>query len=148
MLSFNEIACRRDGKSLFTEINCVIHAGQKVGLTGANGCGKSSLFAMIQGDLEPDVGVISMQQHVGITHVAQETESSEKSALDYVIDGDRHLRSIQRAIEECPEGEGERLATLLSDLDQAGGYTVNSRAGALLNGALMSCYFSMSPPTI
>jgi len=134
MLSFNEIACRRDGKSLFTEINCVIHAGQKVGLTGANGCGKSSLFAMIQGDLEPDVGAISMQQHVGITHVAQETESSEKSALDYVIDGDRHLRSVQRSIEECPEGEGERLATLLSDLDQAGGYTVNSRAGALLNG--------------
>jgi len=119
MLSFNEIACRRDGKSLFTEINCVIHSGQKVGLTGANGCGKSSLFAMIQGDLEPDTGSITLQQHVGITHVAQETESSEKSA---------------KSIESCPEDEGERLGALLADLDQAGGYTVNSRAGALLNG--------------
>ena len=134
MLSFNEIACRRDGKVLFADLSCVIHAGQKVGLTGANGCGKSSLFAMIQGTLEPDTGSISLQQHVGITHVAQETESSSRSALDYVVDGDQRLRTVQAAIDNCGESDGERLANLLADLDQAGGYTVHSRAGALLNG--------------
>lgn len=134
MLSFNEIACRRDGKVLFADLSCVIHAGQKVGLTGANGCGKSSLFAMIQGTLEPDTGSISLQQHVGITHVAQETVSSSRSALDYVVDGDQKLRAVQARIDNCGEDDGEKLANLLADLDQAGGYTVQSRAGALLNG--------------
>ncbi len=131
MLSLNDVACRRDGKRLFGD---VIHAGQKVGLTGANGTGKSSLFAMIQGTLEPDTGSISLQQHVGITHVAQETVSSDRSALDYVVDGDQKLRRLQSAIERCSDQDGERLASLMSDLEQAGGYTVQSRAGALLNG--------------
>ncbi|WP_088922055.1 ATP-binding cassette domain-containing protein [Granulosicoccus antarcticus] len=134
MLSLNDVACRRDGKRLFGDVNCVIHAGQKVGLTGANGTGKSSLFAMIQGTLEPDTGSISLQQHVGITHVAQETQSSERSALDYVVDGDQKLRLIQTAIDQCSDQEGERLAVHLSDLEQAGGYTIQSRAGSLLNG--------------
>ncbi len=134
MLSFNDVACRRDGNVLFADVSCVVHAGQKVGLTGANGCGKSSLFAMIQGTLEADSGVISLQQHIGITHVAQETHSSERSALDYVVDGDQRLREVQTNIDTCPEDNGERLATLLADLDQAGGYTIQSRAGALLNG--------------
>ncbi|MFT4728857.1 MAG: ATP-binding cassette subfamily F protein 3 [Granulosicoccus sp.] len=134
MLSFNEIACRRDGKVLFADLTCVIHAGQKVGLTGANGCGKSSMFAMIQGTLEPDNGSISLQQQVGITHVAQETAASTRSALDYVVDGDQKLRAVQAGIDKCGENDGERLANLLADLDQADGYTVQSRAGALLNG--------------
>jgi len=134
MLSFNDIACRRDGKQLFADVNCVIHAGQKVGLTGANGCGKSSLFAMIQGSLEPDTGTILLQQHVGITHVAQEAQSSERSALDYVVDGDQNLRKLQRKIDQCGDGDGERLAMLLADVEQAGGYTVQPRAGSLLNG--------------
>ena len=134
MLSFNEVACRRDGKRLFADVSCVIHSGQKVGLTGANGTGKSSLFAMIQGTLEPDTGTISLQQHVGITHVAQETPQSQRTALDYVIDGDQPLRRVQAAVEQCGDDDGEQLASLLADLDQAGGYTVKSRAGALLNG--------------
>ncbi|MFK7854362.1 MAG: ATP-binding cassette domain-containing protein [Granulosicoccus sp.] len=134
MLSFSDVACRRDGKQLFKSVSCVIHAGQKVGLTGANGTGKSSLFAMIQGTLEPDTGTISLQQQVGITHVAQETPSSDRSALDYVIDGDVKVRALQHDIAQCDEAQGERLATLLADLDQAGGYTVQSRAGSLLNG--------------
>lgn len=134
MLSFNDVGCRRDGKPLFGDLNGVIHAGQKVGLTGANGTGKSSLFAMIRGDLEPDTGRISLHQHVGITHVAQETSSSDRSAQDFVIDGDKSLRDLQSRIDDCSESDGTLLATLLTDLEQAGGYTVQSRAGALLNG--------------
>jgi len=85
MLSFNDVGCRREGKLLFSNVNCVIHAGQKIGLTGANGCGKSSLFAMIQGSLEADTGVISLQQNVGITHVAQETPSSLPIILIWML---------------------------------------------------------------
>lgn len=134
MLSFNDVACRRDGKLLFSDVSCVVHAGQKVGLTGANGCGKSSLFSMIQGSLEPDAGVISLQQNVGITHVAQETASSSKSALEFVIDGDQPLRRLQKQIDACSDGDGEMLANRLADFEQAGGYTIKSRAGALLHG--------------
>lgn len=134
MLSFNDVACRRDGKLLFSSLSCVVHAGLKVGLTGANGCGKSSLFAMIQGSIEPDTGAVSLQQNVGITHVAQETPSSSRSALDYVIDGDQQLRKLEAQIEACGDDQGEQLASTLADLDQAGGYTIKSRAGALLHG--------------
>lgn len=134
MLSFNDVSCRRDGNLLFADVNCVIHAGQKVGLTGANGTGKSSLFAMIQGGLEPDTGSIVLQQHIGITHVAQETQSTDRSAIDFVIDGDQTIRRLQQDIASCPDSDGEKLATLLTELEQAGGYTIHSRAGALLNG--------------
>ena len=134
MLSFNDVACRRDGKLLFSGVNCIVHAGQKVGLTGANGCGKSSLFAMIQGALEPDNGVIALQQNVGITHVDQQTPSSERSALDYVIDGDKRVRELELAIDQCTGDQGEQLANRLADYEQAGGYTIKSRAGALLHG--------------
>lgn len=134
MLSFNNVACRRDGKQLFDDLNCVVHSGQKVGLTGANGCGKSSLFAMIQGELEPDEGVISLQQNMGITHVAQETPSSSRSALDYVIDGDAHLRKLEAAVENCDDSQGELLATTLTEFEQCGGYTIKPRAGSLLHG--------------
>ncbi len=134
MLSFNDVACRRDGNLLFSGVSCVVHAGQKVGLTGANGCGKSSLFAMIQGALEPDRGVISLQQNIGITHVAQETASSSRSALDFVIDGDHRVRHLEAAIDACSEAQGEQLANRLADFEQAGGYTIKSRVGALLHG--------------
>ena len=134
MLSFNDVACRRDGRLLFSDVSCIVHSGQKVGLTGANGCGKSSLFAMIQGSLEPDTGVISLQQNVGITHVDQQTPSSERSALDYVIDGDKHIRRLEALIDECSADQGELLANHLADYEQAGGYTIKSRAGALLHG--------------
>ena len=118
MLSFNDVACRRDGKLLFSQISCVIHAGQKVGLTGANGCGKSSLFAMIQGHLEPDTGSITRPQNVGITHVAQEMPNSDSSALDYVVDGDQMLRKLEAAISACGDQDGERIATLLGSLNK------------------------------
>jgi len=133
MLSFNNIACRRDRSLLFSRISLVIHYGQKVGLTGANGCGKSSLFAMIQGELEPDDGDISLQQNITITHVAQETHSSDAPAIEYVIDGDKKVRAIQHALQNVADN-GEQHAMLLVDYEQAGGYSVNARAGALLNG--------------
>ncbi len=133
MLSFNNIACRRDRTLLFNGVSLVIHRGQKVGLTGANGCGKSSLFAMIQGELEPDDGDISLQQNITVTHVAQETHSSDAPAIEYVIDGDRKVRSIQRALQDVADN-GEQHALLLADFEQAGGYSINARAGALLNG--------------
>lgn len=135
MLTFTDVACRRGGDILFENANFVVQRGQKLGLTGANGSGKSSLFGMILGRLEADVGAISLQNQVDITHVAQETPSSDVSALDYVLDGDKRLRELEAAIAESEaQGEGERHAELLTLFDECGGWSSAARAGALLEG--------------
>lgn len=133
MLSFKNLACRRDTEVLFGDVNQVIFRGQKVGVTGANGCGKSSLFLMVLDRLEPDDGEIDIQSGVVVAHVAQETSSSERSALDFVIDGDENLRAIERQLDASAD-DGNRTATLLGEYDAAGGYTAKSRAGGLLHG--------------
>ena len=135
MLTLNNIACRRGSEILFENVNLVIQRGQKVGLTGANGTGKSSLFAMIQGELDTDSGEISLQQQVTITHVAQEMQSSDRPAIDYVVDGDQRLRQLEALMEQASKaGQGEKHASLLADFEQAEGYSAEARAGSLLNG--------------
>lgn len=133
MLSFKNLACRRDTEVLFGDVNQVIYRGQKVGVTGANGCGKSSLFLMILGQLEPDDGEIDIQSGVVVAHVAQETHSSDRPALDFVIDGDEKLRSIERQLADAGS-DGNRTANLLGEFDAVGGYTAKARAGSLLHG--------------
>ena len=134
MLTLNDVACRRDGKLLFERASLVVHPGQKVGLTGANGTGKSSLFAMIRGVIEPDDGEILLPRGVGITHVAQETPGTSRSALDHVVDGDARVRALETEMAALGDDDGVRHAALLAEFDEAGGWSVAARAGALLNG--------------
>jgi ATP-binding cassette, subfamily F, member 3 len=79
---------------LFANASFTIHKGQKVGVTGANGVGKSSLFALLRNELHLDEGDFSMPPGLEIAHVAQETPAVGCSAIDYVIDGDRELRHL------------------------------------------------------
>ena len=133
MLSFNAVACRRDGTLLFDGASFTVQRGMKVGLTGANGTGKSSLFAMVLGALEPDAGSVDLQNGVGITHVAQETPGSARSAIDHVLDGDRPLRELEAAVEACGD-DGTRRAELLARYEEIDGWSAPARAGALLDG--------------
>ena len=112
----------------------VIHAGQKLGLAGANGSGKSSLLAMIVGDLEPDDGDLSLQSSARLTHIAQETASTSQTAIDYVIEGDQQLLTLQHAIDQAVQSDPLKHAELLADFESAGGYRIQSVAGSLLNG--------------
>jgi len=135
MLNFKNIAIRRGNRLLFNAASFTIHKSQKIGLTGANGTGKSSLFAMLLGTLHSDEGEFSMPPNLEIAHVAQETPALECSALDYVLDGDRELRALQQQLHEAEQAhEGLKLAELHSALDHIGGYTAHARAGRLLNG--------------
>jgi len=134
MLSLNNVCCRRDGRVLFAGASMVIHAGQKLGLAGANGSGKSSLLAMIVGDLEPDDGDLSVQNSARITHIAQETPSTSQLAIDYVIEGDQQLLALQKAIAAAEQHDPLKHAELLADFESAGGYRIQSVAGSLLNG--------------
>ncbi|MDD5267425.1 MAG: ATP-binding cassette domain-containing protein [Methylococcales bacterium] len=135
MLNFKNIALRRGARVLFANSSFTIHKGQKVGFTGANGAGKSSLFALVKNELHLDEGDFSMPPNLEIAHVAQETPAVSSSAIDYVIDGDQELRRLQNQLTLAEEsGDGLKQAELHAALDTIGGYTAQARASRLMNG--------------
>ncbi len=135
MLRFNQLSLRRGTRLLFSNTNLTIHPGHRVGLTGANGTGKSSLFAMIKDEIHADEGDFYLPKDWVIAHVAQETPSDDRAAIEYVLDGDFELRQTEQALSEAEQAHrGERSAELHAHLDTIGGYTARSRAARLLNG--------------
>ncbi|WP_020394897.1 ATP-binding cassette domain-containing protein [Thiolinea disciformis] len=131
MLVFSDISIRRGSKALLDNTTFSIHPGQKVGLTGANGVGKSTLFALIRGELGQDKGNFSMPPAWVLAHVKQETPSSSQTALEYALHGDAEYIRLQ---EEIAVAEGVRLGELHARLDAIDGYTAESRAATLLHG--------------
>ncbi len=135
MLNFNGITLRRGRQVLLEQSNFTLYNTWKVGVTGANGVGKSSLFALIRGQLQTDSGTFSMPPNLEIAYVAQETPAVSQIALDYVMDGDRELRQLQRQLEQAQiQDDGLRQARLHSRLDDIGAYSAPSRAARLLSG--------------
>ena len=135
MLNFKKISLRRGARVLFSDTSFTIHKGQKAGLTGANGVGKSSLFAMLLDQIQVDEGDFTLPPNLEIAHVAQEVIAAQCSAIDYVIDGDKELRRVQQQLEQATQqNNGLKLAELHSHLDYIGGYTATARASRLLNG--------------
>jgi ATP-binding cassette subfamily F protein 3 len=135
VLSLKQVSLRRGSKLLFENVTFQAHAGHRLGLVGANGSGKSSLFAMLLGKLEADVGSLNINSNDRISHVAQESPSGSRSALDFVIDGDQELRAVQLAIEVAErERESTDLHHLYEKLERLDGFTAESRAARLLHG--------------
>jgi len=135
MLSFSDLALRRGSRLLFEHASLQIHPGQKVGITGANGCGKSSLFALLLDELHADSGDLQRPADWVIAHVAQETSADEQAAIDYVLDGDAELRAVQAGLAQAEQAnQGARLAVLHEQLERIGAYTARSRAAQLLHG--------------
>jgi ATP-binding cassette subfamily F protein 3 len=126
---------RRGSKLLFENATFQAHSGNRIGLVGANGSGKSSLFALLLGTLEADEGSLEMNSVDRISHVAQESPSGMRSALDFVIDGDQELRQVQAAITEGErDGHGKDLHNLYQRLEELDGFTAEARAARLLHG--------------
>ena len=135
MLALTNITLRRGRKVLFENAGFQLHAGQRMGVIGANGCGKSSLFAMLLGELEPDDGDVALDPRDEIAHVAQESPHGTGSAVDYVMDGDRELREVQAAIAERENTEDNPdLHLLYERMEAIDGFTAESRASRLLHG--------------
>lgn len=146
MLNFKNISLRRGTKTLFSEATFIIHKSQKVGVTGANGAGKSSLFAMLRGQLHADEGDFSMPPNLEVAHVAQETPAVASRALDYVLDGDRELRNLQAQLQQAEQAhDGLKQAELHAALDHIGGYTAEARAARLMNGLGFNPYQTLQP---
>ncbi|MCF6202879.1 MAG: ATP-binding cassette domain-containing protein [Methylococcaceae bacterium] len=135
MLNFKNISLRRGVRVLFSDTSFTIHKGQKAGLTGANGTGKSSLFAVLLNELHIDEGEFSIPPNLEIAHVAQEMPAVSCSAINYVIDGDKELRWLQQQLKDAEQNnEGLKLAELHSSLEHIDGYTAQARASRLMNG--------------
>lgn len=135
MLTLRQLSLQRGSKPLFEQVSLTIYPGWKVGMIGANGSGKSSLFALLLDELHPDGGDLERPPRWVIAHVAQETPALSTSALDYVLDGDAELRQIEGELQMAEAAhDGERQAELHAQFDAIGGYSARARAGKLMNG--------------
>ncbi|WP_137821950.1 ATP-binding cassette domain-containing protein [Pseudomonas sp. D(2018)] len=135
MIRLQNLTLQRGPQRLLEGAEMTLHAGQKVGLIGANGAGKSSLFALLRGELGPDAGDCLLPADWRIAHMRQEVDNLERLAVDYVLDGDQHLRKVQRDLAAAEAGhDGTAIARLHIELDSADGYTADARARKLLAG--------------
>ena len=135
MIKLNQLSVRRGARLLFESASLTIHPKQKVGLTGANGTGKSSLFALFQDQLHADHGSVSIPSSWVIAHVAQETPAVDSPAIDYVLQGDTEYMHLQQQLLKAEADHDGHLQSELHDkLAAIDGYTARSRAGRLMHG--------------
>jgi len=135
VLNFTDVAIRRGPRLLFSGATFGLFRGEKIGITGENGSGKSSLLALVRGELHADAGTFEMPSNLATAHVSQELLATEAPAIEFVLDGDAELRSIERSIAEAESrNDGHRLGELHARFAAAGGYDARSRAGRLMHG--------------
>ncbi len=134
MIRASGLTLRRGTKVLLDNTEFVVHPGERVGIVGKNGAGKSSLFALLLGEIDQDAGELDIPQAWRLSHVKQDTLVGAQSAREFVIDGDTHLRHLQAQRAATSDEDGQRIAELESELTEAGHWTANSRAEQLLAG--------------
>ena len=142
MIQFKNLTLTRHVKILIEQASLQLHPGHKVGLTGANGAGKSSLFALLRGELHAEVGDCEIPPNWVIAHVAQEMTELSQAALAFTLDGDEELREIEAALSLAEAAlvgaesasQGEKIADLHHRLTDIEGYSAKARAAALLDG--------------
>jgi ATP-binding cassette subfamily F protein 3 len=135
VIRFSNVTLRRGVKPLLEGADVSINPGERIGLIGANGSGKSSLFALLRGELHTDKGEADFPAHWRLAHVAQETPALDRPAVEYAIDGDTALRNLEKALAEAEAADdGNRIGELHAALADADAYTARSRAERLLIG--------------
>lgn len=135
MITLQHISLRRGTKTLLEDSTFSIYAKQKIGLIGDNGCGKSSFFGMLLGEFEPHKGTLSFPAQLEVAHVSQEIPTTQKPAMEYVIDGDKRLRSIQANLKKAEdENDAHLIAKCHDELASIDGYTIVGRAEKILKG--------------
>jgi ATP-binding cassette, subfamily F, member 3 len=131
MIHLSGVSVQRGPRTLLSGVELRIHAGEHIGIIGANGCGKSTLFSMLRGELMPDGGELSLPRDWRIAAMEQEVRASDRSALDFVLDGDSEFRALEAAIEAA---SGAQLGELHARFAAADGYRASARAHELLDG--------------
>ncbi|WP_157076500.1 ABC-F family ATP-binding cassette domain-containing protein [Castellaniella caeni] len=134
MIRASHLTLRRGVKVLLEDAEFVVHPGERVGFVGKNGAGKSSLFALIQGQIDPDAGDLDIPAAWRVASVEQILHDTDRAAREFVMDGDHHLRELQAQRAATPLDQGQRIAELESALIEADAWSAPSRAEQLLAG--------------
>ncbi len=135
MIQFSDVSLRRGSALLLEGANATLFPGHRIGLVGANGSGKSSLLALLRGELNPDKGAVSLPTAWRIAHLEQELGDLDRSALELVLDGDPWFRAAQQAVRRAETaGDGAAIARAHEAYRQADGYSAMARAARLLSG--------------
>lgn len=134
MIELKNASIRRDGRMLFSEVSLQIHPNWKIGLTGKNGTGKSSFFAMLLGELALDTGEMLLPSRWQIGHMAQEIASSEQPAIDFVLSGDTVWYDLNQKIQNNQGISEEELAHIHAQFDDIHGYSIPAKAGQIMAG--------------
>ena len=135
MISFRNFALRRGERLLLSDVDLALHAGHRVGVVGRNGAGKSSLFAALMGEVEPDKGDIDLPGKARIASVAQETPHLPDPAIDFVLSGDAAVHAaVQAEANAFAAEDWEAVAEAHHRLEELNGYDASARAGRLLHG--------------
>ena len=135
VIQLSDVTIMRGSKYILENASASIFPGQKVGIIGRNGCGKSTLFAAIKGEIAPELGSLTVPRNFKISAVSQQTPSLDISALDYVKQGDKDLTELLAQKEKAyAENNGEKIALIEDKLGIAGVWTIDSRAKILLHG--------------
>lgn len=135
MIIFSNLSLKRGQTELLENASATINPKQKVGLVGKNGCGKSSLFALLKKELTPEGGEVNYPANWRVSWVNQETPALDISAIDYVIQGDREYCHLQQELEQANErNDGNAIARIHGQLEMLDAWTIQSRAASLLHG--------------
>ncbi|MGZ5152109.1 MAG: ATP-binding cassette domain-containing protein [Burkholderiales bacterium] len=135
MIRLSQLTLIRGTKVLLESADLTLNPGDKIGLIGSNGTGKSSLFALLRGELHADQGEVDYPARWRLAYVAQETPALDRPALEYAIDGDTTLRKLEQELAEAEaSNDGMRMGELHAAMGDADAYTVRSRAEQLLRG--------------
>lgn len=135
MIIFSNLSLKRGQTELLENASAMINPKQKVGLVGKNGCGKSSLFALLKKELTPEGGEVNYPANWRVSWVNQETPALDISAIDYVIQGDREYCHLQQELEQANErNDGNAIARIHGQLEMLDAWTIQSRAASLLHG--------------
>mgnify|MGYP000011526439 CR=1 FL=1 len=135
MLATANVTMQFGAKPLFENVSVKFGNGNRYGLIGANGCGKSSLFGLIQGKLEEDSGSFRMDRNIAIAQVEQETPALSTPAIGYVMQGDAELVRLQAALVDAEaRSDGIKVAELHEKLAAIDAYSAHARAARLMHG--------------
>ncbi|MES2605042.1 MAG: ATP-binding cassette domain-containing protein [Pseudomonadota bacterium] len=135
MISLQNVTLYQGANPLLENANLSIYPGQKIGVIGRNGCGKSTLFKLLMSEMQLDGGEILMPDKLQRAQMMQETESSDRSAVDYVLDGHVRFREIERALDVATlKDDHDAMMHLYGDMEEVEGYSLTNRAEQLLMG--------------